>query len=43
MGELAGVTRIDGRTIGDGTVGPRTRQLSELYRDFAARTGEPIV
>lgn len=36
MGELAGVTRIDGRAIGDGQVGAVTRRLSELY---AARTG----
>jgi branched-chain amino acid aminotransferase len=35
MGELAGVTRVDGRTIGDGKVGPMTLRLSAL---FAART-----
>src|SRR6185503_11707900 len=30
MGELAGVTKIDGRTIGDGEVGETTRRLSAL-------------
>ena len=35
MGELAGVVRLDGRTIGDGEIGPVTRRLSTL---FAART-----
>jgi branched-chain amino acid aminotransferase len=42
MGELAGVIKVDGLTIGDGQVGPMTRRLSEL---FAARTheGEPVV
>jgi branched-chain amino acid aminotransferase len=35
MGELAAVTSLDGRTIGDGGVGPMTRRLSEL---FAQRT-----
>src|SRR5450432_798215 len=35
MGELAGVIKVDGRTIGGGEVGPMTRQLSGL---FSART-----
>lgn len=35
MGELAGVIRVDGRTIGDGEIGAMTRRLSEL---FSART-----
>ncbi len=43
MGELAGVTWIDGRTIGDGAVGPMTRRLSELYAAETAREGFPIL
>ena len=39
MGELAGVTTLDGRTIGDGTVGPMTQRLSELYREETATSG----
>jgi branched-chain amino acid aminotransferase len=35
MGELAGVTRLDDRTIGSGEIGPMTRRLSSL---FTART-----
>jgi len=35
MGELAGVVRLDDRTIGSGEVGTMTRRLSDL---FAART-----
>lgn len=35
MGELAGVTKLDGRTIGRGEIGPLTQRLSKL---FAART-----
>ena len=35
MGELAAVTTVDGRTIGDGTAGPMTARLSGL---FAAAT-----
>jgi branched-chain amino acid aminotransferase len=31
MGELAGVITVDGRTIGDGKVGPTTRRLTEAY------------
>ncbi len=43
MGELAGVTTIDGRTIGDGEIGARTRELSELYRSLCQSTGERLV
>ena len=43
MGELAGVTRLDGRTIGDGTVGPMTRRLTDLFTDEVARTGERVL
>ncbi len=39
MGELAAVTEVDGRTIGEGAVGPVTRRLSELYREEAERAG----
>jgi len=35
MGELAGVIKLDGQTIGRGEIGPLTRRLSEL---FAKRT-----
>ena len=31
MGELAAVTKIDNKTIGDGNVGPMTKRLSDLY------------
>ena len=37
MGELAGVTQIDDRTIGEGNIGPMTKRLSDLY---AQRTRE---
>ena len=43
LGELVPVTRVDGRTIGDGTTGPVTRQLTELFRGLTAREGTPIV
>ncbi|MEW6073832.1 MAG: aminotransferase class IV [Planctomycetota bacterium] len=43
MGELAGVVKVDGRTIGDGTVGPLTRRLSALYADLTARAGTRLV
>lgn len=39
MGELAAVTTVDGRTIGDGKVGPMTRRLGGLYRELTASTG----
>jgi branched-chain amino acid aminotransferase len=39
MGELAAVTELDGRTIGDGTRGPMTERLSTLYREETASSG----
>jgi branched-chain amino acid aminotransferase len=43
MGELAAVTRVDGRTIGTGNVGPVTERLSGLYTELTATTGETVV
>jgi len=43
MGELAGVTAVDGRTIGSGTVGPMTQRLTALFRELTAREGEVVV
>jgi branched-chain amino acid aminotransferase len=43
MGELAAVTRVDGRVIGDGRPGPVTRRLSSLFRDLTAREGTRVV
>ncbi|MBS0445856.1 MAG: aminotransferase class IV [Proteobacteria bacterium] len=34
LGGITPVTRIDGRTIGDGRPGPVTRQLGDLYEAF---------
>ena len=42
MGELAAVIEVDGRRIGDGSVGPLTRKLSELYRGLTEREGERV-
>lgn len=43
MGELAAVTSIDGRRIGQGTVGPMTTRLTELYRTRTASEGTRVV
>jgi len=43
MGELAGIIKIDNRTIGDGTVGPMTKRLSELYAKRTATEGIQMV
>ena len=43
MGELAGVIKLDGRTIGDGEVGPMTRRLSQLFAERTATEGDPVV
>jgi branched-chain amino acid aminotransferase len=43
MGELAPVTRVDGRSIGDGQTGPVTRRLSEWFRELTAHEGTVVV
>jgi len=39
MGELAAVTHVDGRQIGDGQPGPLTQRLSALFRELTTREG----
>lgn len=43
MGELAGVTEVDGRKIGNGGIGTMTQRLSALYADRTAAEGSVIV
>src|SRR5439155_7959904 len=43
IGELAGVTSLDNRTIGDGKVGPMTQRLSDLYAERTAKEGVQVV
>ena len=42
MGELAPVVEIDGRKIGDGSTGPLTRRLTDLFRRLTESEGVPI-
>ena len=42
MGELAAVTGVDGRVIGDGAVGPMTAKLSGLFAELTAREGTAV-
>jgi branched-chain amino acid aminotransferase len=43
MGELAAVTKLDNRQIGDGKVGPMTKRLSDLYAKRTASEGVQVV
>ena len=43
MGELACVTTVDGRTIGNGTMGPMTKRLTKLFKEVVAQSGTKIV
>jgi branched-chain amino acid aminotransferase len=43
MGELAGVSKIDNKIIGDGQIGPVTRRLSDLYAKHTAAEGAQVV
>src|SRR2546422_8382983 len=43
MGELASVTKIDNRQIGDGKVGPMTKRLSDLYARRTTSEGVQVV
>ena len=42
MGELAAVTMVDGRQIGDGQPGPLTQRLAALFRELTAREGTVV-
>jgi branched-chain amino acid aminotransferase len=42
MGELAAVTKVDGRTIGAGRPGPLTLRLSELFAERTATEGVEV-
>jgi branched-chain amino acid aminotransferase len=42
MGELAAVTKVDGRTIGNGEPGSMTARLSALFRELTAREGTVV-
>lgn len=42
MGELSPVLEVDGRTIGDGRIGPMTRRLQKFYAGLTSREGEPL-
>jgi branched-chain amino acid aminotransferase len=43
MGELAAVTRIDNKIIGDGNAGPMTKRLSDLYVQRTATEGVQVI
>jgi len=43
MGELATISKVDGRTISDGNVGKMTKRLSELYTNLTASEGVQVV
>ena len=42
MGEIAGVTEIDGRRIGSGQPGPVTNRIAALYQAHARDNGVPV-
>jgi branched-chain amino acid aminotransferase len=43
MGEIAGIVRIDGRTIGSGETGPVTGRIAERYVTHARANGVLVV
>ena len=43
MGELAAVTKVDDRQIGDGEVGTVTKRLSNLYAQRTATEGVQVI
>lgn len=42
MGELAPVSAIDGRTIGEGEKGAVTEKLQQLHKELTQQNGEPL-
>ena len=43
MGELAPVTEVDGRIIGNGVSGPLTKHMSKLFKQCVAKEAEAIL
>jgi len=43
MGELATVSEVDGRRIGNGQVGPTTQRLSDLFRELTKHEGTVVI
>ncbi|MCZ6834162.1 MAG: aminotransferase class IV [Planctomycetota bacterium] len=43
MGELAAVTKVDGRVIGDGQPGEMTKRLSDLYVELTKSEGVSVL
>lgn len=43
MGEIACVTKVDGRQISDGRSGPVTQRLAELFGELVSHAGEVIL
>ena len=43
MGELAPVTEVDGRIIGNGLTGPLTKHMSNLFKQCVAKEAEAIL
>ena len=43
MGELAAVTRVDGRTIGEGGPGPVTVRVAEAFRELTRSEGTLVI
>ena len=43
MGELAPITKVDGRTIGNGEIGPITQLLGKLFDDCVVAEAEPVL
>jgi len=42
MGELASITKVDGRIIGSGSIGPMTSRLTDLFKSLVAKSGTLI-
>jgi branched-chain amino acid aminotransferase len=40
--EAAPITNVDGRVIGDGKVGPVTKEMIKAFEEITATTGTPI-
>jgi hypothetical protein len=43
MGERAGVTKVDDRLVDNGTIGPMTKQLSDIYAQRTTAEGVQVV
>jgi hypothetical protein len=43
MGEITPVIEVDGRSIGDGEIGPLSQHIGRLFQEKVKTAGDPVL